>query len=393
MKIAADLHYVGVNDRTKHLFENMWPLPYGVSYNSYIIEDDKIALIDTVEADFFDRFLANIKNAIGEKPIDYLIVNHVEPDHSGSINLIKKYYPNITIVGNKKVIEFIEGYYGPVDNPLIVAEGATLELGHHSLTFSLIPLVHWPECMVTLDTTTATLFSADAFGCYGALNGAVLDTDMNLDHYWSEMERYYANIVGKYGMPVQKALAKLAGAELKMICSTHGPVWTENIAKVVSIYDRLSKYATEKGLVICYGSMYSNTEQMAEAVAQGAAEAGLKNIIIHNVSVTHPSYIIADVFRYQALAVGSPTYNNAIFPEVESLLSKLQNRDIKNHYISLFGGFTWAPAAVKKMGELVTAMKWELIGEPVENKQGVKPQALEQCRELGKQIATKLLEN
>ncbi len=391
MNLKGKVHYVGVNDRTKHIFEGMWPLPYGVSYNSYLIDDEKVALVDTVEVDFFERYLQNIKAVIGERPIDYLIINHMEPDHSGSINLIRKYYPDITLVGNKKTFEFVSGYYGAAEKTLVVGEGASLSLGHHQLKFYMIPLVHWPETMVTYDETDANLFPGDAMGTFGALNGAVLDVDMDTSHYYPEMERYYSNIVGKYGNPVQKALQKLGGLPLSMVCSTHGPVWTEEIGKVVAVYDRLSKYETAPGLVVCYGSMYGNTEQMAEAVAQGAAAAGLKNIVVHNVSVTSHSYIIADVFRYQALAVGGPTYNGTVFPEVESLLSKLANRDIKKHYLGYFGGFTWANAATKRIAELNESMKFEVVGAPVENKQGVKADTLEQCRALGKALAEKVL--
>lgn len=256
-EITSSIHYVGVNDRHKTLFEGLWPLPYGVSYNSYIIIDDKIALVDTVEVDFFPQFLDNIRRVIGDRQIDYIIVNHVEPDHSGSIALIKKYYPEAVIVGNKKTFDMLGGYYG-VGNKgdiLEVKQGDTLSLGHHELAFTMVPMVHWPETMVTLDTTVATLFSGDAFGCFGALSGAVIDEDMCCDIFWDEMRRYYSNIVGKYGVQVQQALKKLAGVKLDYICSTHGPVWHKHIERVVSMYDSMSRYEAEPGLVVCYGSM------------------------------------------------------------------------------------------------------------------------------------------
>ena len=256
MEIKGKVHYVGVNDRNKTLFENLWPLPYGVSYNSYLIDDEMVALVDTVDVCYFEVYLKKIRSIIGDRPINYLIINHMEPDHSGSISLIKQYYPNIVIVGNKKTFDMVEGFYGVGGERYVVGEGDFLALGHHKLRFSLIPMVHWPETMVTYDETEGILFSGDAFGCFGALNGGVIDANINTDIYWDEMVRYYSNIVGKYGAPVQKALQKLQTLKINAICSTHGPVWTEEIPRVVRIYDRLSRYEAEEGVVIAYGTMY-----------------------------------------------------------------------------------------------------------------------------------------
>ena len=298
IEISNKVYYVGVNDRNKNLFEGLWPLPNGVSYNSYLIDDDLVCLIDTVEVDFFTQCLENIHEVIGDRPIDYIVINHMEPDHSGSLALMKKYYPNAKIVGNKKTFGMMQGFYGIGDNQLEVKNGDSLELGHHTLNFVLTPMVHWPETMVTLDSVNNILFSGDAFGCFGALNGGVIDSEINCDTFWLEMVRYYSNIVGKYGVPVQNALKKLAGVKIDYICATHGPVWHDYIDKVVGMYDQMSKYETEPGLVICYGTMYGNTERMAEVIARAASQEGLKNIVIYNVSKTHHSYIIRDIFRY-----------------------------------------------------------------------------------------------
>ena len=347
--ITNDICYVGVNDRKKELFEGLWPLPYGVSYNSYLLADEKTCLIDTVEVDFFTQFIENIQQAIGSRPVDYLVVNHMEPDHSGSIALLKKYYPDVKIIGNKKTFGMMKGFYGIEDGDVEVKDGDTLSLGSHELKFVMTPMVHWPETMVTLDTTANVLFSGDAFGCFGALNGGVIDAEINCDDCWKEMVRYYSNIVGKYGTPVQNALKKLSGVKLDYICPTHGPVWHEYIGKVVAIYDRLSRYEAEDGLVICYGTMYGNTERMAECIAQAASKAGVKNIVIHNVSKTHHSYIIRDVFRYKGLIVGAPTYNTGLYHEMDVLLDELANRDIKNRYFGWFGSYGWASKAVEKI--------------------------------------------
>lgn len=388
--IKGNVHYVGVNDRTKHLFEGMWPLPYGVSYNSYLIDDEKIALIDTVDICYFEVYLRKIKQVIGERPIDYLIINHMEPDHSGSIRLIKQHYPDIVIVGNKQTFGMVEGFYGVTGEQHLVADGDSLDLGKHKLRFYMTPMVHWPETMMTFDETEHILFSGDAFGCFGTIDGGFLDTRMNIDKYWREMERYYSNIVGKYGCPVQKALAKLKDLPISTICSTHGPVWTENIAKVVGVYDRLSRYEAEEGVVIAYGSMYGNTEQMAEAIASELSAQGIRNIVMHNVSKSDPSYIIADVFRYKGLIIGSPTYSNQIYPEIESLLSKLLVRELKGRYLAYFGSFTWAGAAVRRMADFAEKSKYELVGDPVEMKQAMKDITYTQCENLAKAMADRL---
>ncbi len=395
-EITKGIHYVGVNDRHKHIFEGLWPLPYGVSYNSYIIADEKIALVDTVEADFFTQYLDNIRSVIGDRPIDYIIVNHMEPDHSGSLTLIKKYYPNAKIVGNKKTFGMMQGFYRVGNDAdgdtLEVKNGDTLQLGSHTLAFTLVPMVHWPETMVTLDTTANVLFSGDAFGCFGALNGAYIDAEMNCDIYWDEMLRYYSNIVGKYGTPVQQALKKLAGVQMDYICSTHGPVWHEHIGRVVGMYDRLSRYEGADGLVIAYASMYGNTERAAEVIARAASEAGVKNIIMHDVSRTHHSYIIADIFRYRALILGAPTYNNGLYPQMESLLSELAGRDMKNRLLGWFGSFSWAGKAMKTIGEWnETRLHFEPVGTPVEIKQSLDEATTRACEELGRAMGERLL--
>ena len=388
--VKGKIHYVGVNDRNKHLFEGMWPLPYGVSYNSYLIADDIVALIDTVDACYFEPYLHKIKSILGDRPVLYLVVNHMEPDHSGSIRLIKQEYPDIVIVGNKQTFGMIEGYYGVTGERYVVSDGDFLDLGHHRLRFYLTPMVHWPETMMTFDETDGVLFAGDGFGCFGTLDGGFLDTRINADRYWDEMVRYYSNIVGKYGNPVQKALAKLGGLDIKAICSTHGPVWTENIGRVVGIYDRLSRYEAEPGVVIAYGSMYGHTEQMAEAIAAELSAQGVRDVVMHNVSKSHASYILRDIFKYRGLIVGSPTYCNQMYPEVASLLDKILLREVKGRFFGYFGSFTWAGAAVKRMGEFAEKSKFELVGDPVEMKQAMCPVDYEHCENLARAMAARL---
>ena len=391
IEIVKDTYYVGVNDRKKEKFEGLWPLPNGVSYNSYLIVDEKVCLIDTVEADFFSQFIENIREVIGDRPIDYIVTHHMEPDHSGSFALMRKYYPEVQVVGNKKSFDLLKGFYGLSGGEVEVKNGDTLCLGRHTLKFFLTPMVHWPETMMSLDEASQTLFTGDAFGCFGALNGGLVDSEINCEPFWLEMVRYYSNIVGKYGTPVQNALKKLAGEQFDYICSTHGPVWHEHLQRVVGLYDRMSRYETEPGLVICYGTMYGNTERMAEEIARAASQAGVKNIVVYNVSKPHHSYIIRDVFRYKGLIVGAPTYNTGLYHEMDVLLSELANRDIKDHLLGWFGSYGWASKAVSKIREWnETALHFEAVGEPVEMKQALTPEVTEQCRALGRAMAEKL---
>lgn len=387
-KITNDIYYVGVNDRTKEKFENMIPLPYGVSYNSYLITDEKVALIDTVEVAFGDLFVDKIVSQLAGRSIDYLVINHMEPDHSGSLSLIRRIFPDMVIVGNKKTLEMVNGYYGINDKVLEISDGETLSLGRHTLQFHLTPMVHWPETMMTFDVTEKVLFTGDAFGCFGTLDGGVLDTEIDLDRYWNEMYRYYANIVGKYGSPVQKALQKLTPLDIRIICSTHGPVWTEHASKAIAIYDQLSRYeGSPEGAVIVYGSMYGNTERMAEAVAQGLVQNGIKKVVIHNVSKSDASFILSDIFKYKGLVIGSPTYCNDLHPEISSLLQKIELRAIKNRDYAYFGSFSWAGISNKKLSEFGEKMKWRIIDDTVEEKMGLKDDNYHKCVAIGAKLA------
>lgn len=386
--VAKDIYYVGVNDRQKALFENLWPLPGGVSYNSYLIVDDKTVLVDTVDICYSDLFFKRVAKLLDGRKLDYLVVDHMEPDHAGSIRLLRQIYPDVKIIGNKQTFGMLAGYHGITDGLHEIKEGDTLDLGHHKLSFYMAPMVHWPEVMVTYEETEKVLFSADAFGTFGTLDGGVLDTDMDTDRFWSEMTRYYANIVGKYGGPVQRALKKLSGLDIQTICSTHGPVWTRQSGDVIALYDRLSRYEGLDGVTIVYGSMYGHTEQMAEDIATALSDGGVRHIAMHNVSKSHGSYILRDVFNYRGLIVGCPTYSGQLYPEVEMVLSEIKLREVKDRLFSYFGSFTWAGAAVKHLAAYAEAMKWEVVGTPVEQKQGISTE--EQCIALGQAMAERL---
>lgn len=386
-EITDSVYYVGVNDRQKDLFENMLPLPYGVSYNSYLICDEKTVLVDTVEQPYAEQLVGMVQSVLGERKLDYLIVNHMEPDHSSGMKTLRTLYPDMQIIANCKTIEMIGGYYGICDGFHEVKDGESLTIGKNTLSFHFAPMVHWPEVMVTYMAEKKLLFSADAFGCFGTLDGAVIDTQLNLDKYYTEMVRYYACIVGKYGAPVQTALKKLGGLDIQMICSTHGPIWTKHIPDTITIYDRLSKYETEPGVVIAYGSMYGHTEQMAEMVARGAATV-TKNVVLHDVSRSDVSYILADIFRYNSLVIGSPTYCGELYPGVASLLAKIKTRGIKNHNFASFGSFTWADATCKAFGSFAEQMNWHSEGT-VSVRQSMTGKQADELFELGRKIALK----
>ncbi len=392
IEIKKDLFYVGVNDRTKHLFENLWPLPQGVSYNSYLLKDEKAVLFDTVDICYSDILFSKLESALNGQPLDYLVINHMEPDHSGSLSLLKTKYPDIEIIGNARTLEMVKGYYGIDNNLKVISDGEELSLGKHKLQFHLIPMVHWPETMATYDITDKTLFSGDAFGSFGALDGGITDTQLRPEKYWDEMIRYYSNIVGKFGSPVQKAIAKLSGIEISTICSTHGPVWTEkeNISKVIALYDKLSKYEADSGIVIAYGSMYGHTAQMAEVIATELTAQGIRDIVVHDVSFSPHSNIIRDVFKYKGLIVGCPTYNNQLYPEMDALLNKLAGREIKGRYFGYFGSFTWAGAAVKRLAAFAETSGWEVVGAPAEMKQSMDQKSYEAAIELAQAMAGKI---
>ena len=385
--ITNDIYYIGVNDRQKALFENLIPLPQGVSYNSYLILDEKTVLVDTVEVSFAEVFLDKLLSVLGDRSLDYLVINHMEPDHSGAIRTIRRMFPEIKIVGNARTFNMLEGFYGIHDGLLEVKDGDTLSLGKHTLRFFLTPMIHWPETMMTYDLLDKVIFTGDAFGAFGTLDGGVIDTDMDIGNHLEEASRYFSNIAGKYGSAVQKALLKLKEVDIKTICPTHGPVWRDNVATILDMTDKLSRYEGEPGVVIVYGSMYGNTEQMAEAIAYGLSEEGEKNIVIYNVTKTDVSFIISDIFRYDRVVIGSPTYSNELFPDIASLLAKLETRDIKNRKFAYFGSSTWSNASIKLLAGFAERVKWDVVSVPIEIKQSLKEDKYEECIALGRLLA------
>lgn len=376
MKLSERIRFVGVNDHDIVLFERQWPVPYAVSYNSYLVVDKKIALIDTAAAAFSEAFIDNIKAEIGDRKIDYLVVNHMEPDHSALMSVVREHYPDCVIVTNAKAVPMIEGFQGITDNIQVIKEGETLSLGGASLQFFMVPMVHWPETMVTWCDEEKTLFSGDAFGCFKAVRDCVTDCELDtFIEYEGEMTRYYASIVGKYGAPVQAALKKLGGLSISRVCSTHGPVWERSIGDVVSLYDKMSRYEPTKGHGVClaYGSMYGNTERAAIELAKELESRGIP-VGLHNLNFENYSFALRDVLKYDTIVVGSPTYNMGILPPVRQFLQAVQDRTVKNRRFLAFGSYTWSASSVKGMNEMAVSCGFDVLGDGFSFKQGFTPE-------------------
>lgn len=390
VKINDFLYYIGVNDRQTQLFENQWPLERGVSYNSYVIKSTKTALLDTVKITKVDDFVTKLKEVLEGRDLDYLVIHHMEPDHSGAIETIIDLYPNVKLVGNKKTFELLENFYDVKDNLVLVDDFDTLDLGEVSLKFVKTPMVHWPESMVSYEEKSGILFSQDAFGGFGALDGTIFDDEINWDLYKSETRRYYSNIVGKFSKQVQAALKKLADFKINMVCPVHGPVWRENPDKIIECYDKWSKQETQDGAVIVYGTMYGNTEMMAEAIARRLAERGVKNIKMFDVSKTHKSYILNEIWEYKALILGSCTYNNDLFPLMSDLVNVLKMNKLQNRVVAVFGSYSWSGGALQALKEFRDASAMDIVETTVETKSAPSKDDYMVLRKIADEVADKL---
>jgi flavorubredoxin len=357
-KIYDDIIWVGADNRRLALFEAVYSVPRGISYNSYLILDDKTALIDTVDRAVTDQFLENVEHTLGGRRLDYLVVQHMEPDHSATIVDVLIRHPECTVVCNKKIFDMITAFKNVTVNAEIVKDGDILELGRHRLTFISAPMVHWPEVMVTFDLTSGTLFSADAFGTFGALNGALFADEVDFDRdYLDEARRYYCNIVGKYGVQVRNLLAKASALDIKTVCPLHGFVWRKNIGYYVNKYMHWSGYEPEeRGVVIAYASVYGNTENAANVLACRLREAGVK-CVMHDVSVSEHSVIIADAFKYSHLVFASLTYNGGVFVNMENLLHDIVAHNLRGRTVALVESGSWALSAAKGMKEILAPLK------------------------------------
>ena len=378
-KVTEDILWVGCNDRRITLFENLFPVPKGVSYNSYLILDEKVTLMDTVDASATEQFFENLEAGLAGRSIDYLVVHHMEPDHAANIRLLLEKYPEIQVVASAKALQMI-GQFFDLDlsgRSMEVKEGDTLSTGSHTFHFVAAPMVHWPEVLVSYDEKEKILFSADAFGTFGALNGTIFNDEVDFEReYLADARRYYANIVGKYGMQVQGLLKKAAGLDIQMICPLHGPIWRTDLGWFIDKYDKWSRYEPEeKAVVVLYGSIYGHTEQAVNALACALAEKGARNIAVYDVSRTHVSDLIGEIFRASHLVIACPTYNGGIYPPMENLLTDMKALSVQKRTVALMENGTWAAASGRQILKRLEEMKEMLVlEEQLSLKSALKPE-------------------
>ncbi|KEZ86854.1 beta-lactamase [Clostridium sulfidigenes] len=359
-KITEDLYWVGGNDRRLALFENIHPIPRGVSYNSYLLLDKKTVLFDTVDWSICRQFLENIQAVLNGRPLDYLVINHMEPDHGAAIEEIILRYPDVKIISTEKSFLLMRQFGFEIDGRMEeVVEGDIKSFGKHEVTFVAAPMVHWPEAMVTFDTTNGVLFSADAFGSFGALDGKLFNDEVDFDRDWiDDARRYYTNIVGKYGPHVQELLKKASGLDIKMICPLHGPVWRTDLGYFIDKYDKWSRYEPEeKAVMIVYASMYGNTEAAATALATKFVEKGMKNVVMYDVSSTHVSELISETFRVSHVVLASVTYNLGIYPPMHNYLMDMKALNLQKRTFAIIENGSWACKSGSLMSEFLEEMR------------------------------------
>lgn len=391
-QLENDLYRIGVNDRRTARFENMFPMPDGVSYNSYLIKDEKKVLFDTVDASFINDFYSNLNHALGEDKLDYLVITHMEPDHSSAINMVLKDHPDCKLVGNKKTFQFLEQFFGDEfkDRYLEVKNGETLEIGKRTLEFIFAPMVHWPEVMFVL-SSEGELFSADAFGTFGAIEGHYSSDLIDMDRaFIDEARRYYINIVGKQGRSVIAILKKLEGKEVKMILPLHGPIHRQKdkIKYFIEKYKTWGSFESEEdGVLIAYSSMYGNTEEAADMLAYELSENGVKNIHIYDVSEYDYSYIISDAHKFSNFVYTAINYNTDLYPRMDAFLRELVGTGFQNRKVSVITNMSWGGRAEKIAEEILESSKLEKIGETISLKSSLDEEKAAEIKELAKAIA------
>ena len=393
-KIEEDLYWIGSEKRNYSLFENILPI-HGVSYNSYLLLDEKTVLLDTVDHSVSKQFLENLEYKLDGKKLDYLIVNHMEPDHSSVIEEVILRYPDVKIIGNMQTAKMLKQFFDfDVDSKMqIVKDGEILSTGKHNLKFVFAPMVHWPEVMFTYDETSKILFSADAFGTFGALNGNLFNDDLDFEKtYLNKARRYYANIVGKYGMQVQNALKKLEGTEINKICPLHGPIWRNNLSYILEKYEKWSKYEPEdNSVVIIYSSVYGNTENVANVLANKLSQKEIKNIKVYDASNADVSILVSESFRCSNIAIISTTYNMEVFPKIAEYIDHIRRMNLQNRTISIIENATWAPGISKSIKDQISQMKnMKILEETLSIKSSIKYEQEEKLNKIVEDIATDL---
>lgn len=360
-KVTEDLYWIGGDDHRLHLFENIHPIPRGVSYNSYLLLDKKTVLFDTVDWSIGRQFLENLEHVLDGRPLDYMVINHMEPDHAAMIEEVMLRYPKVKVISSEKAFYFMNQFGFHIDSSKteIVKEGDKKSFGKHEILFVAAPMVHWPEAMVSFDTTNGVLFSADAFGSFGALDGKLFNDEVDFDRDWiDDARRYYTNIVGKYGPHVQALLKKAAGIDIKIVCPLHGPVWRNNLGYFIDKYDKWSRYEPEeKGVMIVYASMYGNTENAASVLASKLVEKGMNNVVMYDVSKTHISQLISETFKYSNVVLASVTYNLGIYPLMHNYLMDMKALNVQNRTFAILENGSWACESGRLMREFLENMR------------------------------------
>ena len=394
--ITSDLIYLGVSDRKLSLFEAVYPVSEGVSYNSYLLKDEKTVLFDTVDKHCFEQFFENLEAGLDGKDLDYLVINHLEPDHSALIKEVIERYKNVKIVCSQKakqmLFQFFDFDFDIESNFVVVKEGDVLSTGKHELTFMMAPMVHWPEVMVTYDKTDKIIFSADAFGFFGAINGNLFDCDVNFASKIDEYRRYYSNIVGKYGAQVKMLLNKAKNLEIKTICPLHGLILKENISSIVEYYLKWASYTPElNSVLIAYASVYGGTQNSAEILACELAKKGVKNIKMYDVSMTHHSYILSDAFKYSHIVLASPTYNNCVFVKMEQFLSDVVAHNLQNRTFAIIENGSWACNCADNIKKILENLKGiKFIEDKLTIKSTLKESQMSELEKLASEIANEL---
>ena len=394
-QIAQDLFWVGGNDRRLALFESRFPIPRGISYNSYLLMDEKTALLDTVDEAVSQCFFANMEALLQGRPLDYLVLHHMEPDHAAMIGQVLRRWPKLTLVGNAKTFGLLEQFFpGSSSSRLTVQEGDSLCLGRHSLSFAMAPMVHWPETMVSFDALTGALFSGDAFGTFGAMAGCQFNDEVDFARDWlDDARRYYTNIVGKYGSQVQALLQKAAALPISLLCPLHGPVWRSNLSYFLEKYEKWSSYTPEdKAVAVFYASMYGHTSEAAELLAQRLVAGGAR-VTVYDVAHTHASYLIGESFRCSHLLLAAPTYNNGLFPAMSELLHDMAALNLQKRTIALVENGSWAPQAGKRMEQALCEMKEiRLLPERLSIRSALKAEQQQEVELLSQSILASLRE-
>ena len=390
-KINDDIYYLGASDRRIELFENVYPVSQGMSYNSYLITDEKTCLMDSVDESIRGQFLENLQYALNGRNLDYMVVQHMEPDHCSIVPELFRMYPDMKLVASLQAFKMMENFYSlqTEERRLVVKEGDTLELGKHTLKFIAAPMVHWPEVLMTYDVTDKILFSADAFGSFGAMSGNIFADEIDWDKdFKDEARRYYVNIVGKYGPQTQNVLKKASTLDIQMICPLHAHIWRKDLSKIISLYDTWSKYEAEKdSVVIFYGSIYGNTQNAAEILAMQLAENGMESVEVFDTSKTHVSFLVSKAFEYKTLVFAAATYNSEIFDTVQNLITELKNHNLSNRRIGLIENGSWAPVAASKMkAQLETLKNMEIVDPVVKVVSSVTAKNVEELSALAKEL-------